>query len=171
MKKIYIILTYSGTIPSKLIKLFTCYSYSHVSISLNKNINTMYSFGRKNVYNPFNGGFIVEKKNGLFYKRFNKTKCLILEIEVENKKYCELRKLLKEYKINQDTYKYDILGLIPRIVNIKIKRKNHKVCSEFVGNLLQSSNIYNFDKEVIKPIDFMNIPFKKIIYEGSLNKY
>ena len=171
MKSIYIVLSYSGTIPSKLIKLFTHYEYSHVAISLEKSINTMYSFGRKKVYNPFDGGFIVEEKNGIFYKRFKKTKCIILELEVEHKKYLELKKILKIYKENQDIYKYDIIGLVPRIINVKINRKNHEVCSEFVAKLLRDSSIYDFEKKVIKPIDFMNIPNKRIVYEGSLNKY
>ena len=90
MKKIYIILSHSGTIPSKIIKLFTNYKYSHVAISLNKNINKMYSFGRKKLYNPFNGGFIIEYKNGLFYKKFKNTKCIIIEIECTNTQYRNL---------------------------------------------------------------------------------
>ena len=171
MKKIYIVLTYSGTYFSRFIKLFTRYNYTHVTISFDKNINTMYSFGRKVYNNPLIGGFVIEKKDSLFYKKYNRTKCIVLELDVNNYSYKKLNKLINKYKQNMELYKYDILGLIPRIVNIKIKRKYHDVCSEFVGSLLEGADIYNFDKKVIKPIDFMNIPNKKILYEGSLVGY
>ena len=60
MKKIYIVLTHSGTALSKIIKGFTKDEFSHVSISLDKELNEMYSFGRLNPYNPFWGGFVHE---------------------------------------------------------------------------------------------------------------
>ena len=82
MKKIYIILSHSGSMPSRIIKFFTLFKYSHVSIALKKDLRVMYSFGRKKLNNPFDGGFITEDKNGLFYKKFYKTKCIILEIDV-----------------------------------------------------------------------------------------
>lgn len=171
MKKIYIILSYSGTIPSKMIKIFTHYNYSHVSIALKSNINIMYSFGRKKVNNPFDGGFIIETKNGSFYKKFNKTKCIIMEIDVNYKQYKKLLSLIKQYKKDINIYKYDIVGLVLRIFNIKITRKNYSVCTEFVGKLLKESGIYNFENKIIKPVDFLNIPNKRIIYQGNLLSY
>ena len=171
MKKVYIVLSHSGTYFSNVIRFFTKYNYSHVSISFDKKINTMYSFGRKKYNNPLIGGFVTESKHGLFYQKYNNTKCIVLELEINYKNYKKLKKLINGYKKNIKLYKYDILGLIPRIVNKKIHRRHHKVCSEFVGDLLESANIYNFNKEIIKPIDFMNIPNKKIIYEGRLISY
>ena len=56
MKKIYIVLTYTGTILSRLVKYYTKKEYSHVSISLDENLEEMYSFGRLNAYIPFIGG-------------------------------------------------------------------------------------------------------------------
>lgn len=44
MKKIYILLMHTNTIPAKIIKFVTRYEYSHVGISLEKNCNTIYSF-------------------------------------------------------------------------------------------------------------------------------
>ncbi len=171
MKKIYIILSYSGTMPSKIIKVFTRYNYSHVSIALKKDVKVMYSFGRKELHNPFNGGFIYENKNGEFYKKFNKTKCTILELDVSDNQYRKIVKLLKKYKKNIDIYRYDIIGLVLKIFNINYKRENYSVCSEFVGHLLEESDIYKFNSKTIKPADFMKIPNKKIIYQGRLLNY
>ena len=171
MKKIYLILSHSGTIPSKLIKFYTGFKYSHISIALRKDIKLMYSFGRKKYNNPFDGGFIIEDKNGKFYKKFNNTKCIIMELEIENANYNKLLKLLNQYKENMNIYKYDFLGIIFNIFNINYKRKNYSVCSEFVGRLLEVSNIYIFNKKNIRPKDFFSIPNIKIVYEGLLKEY
>ncbi|MBQ3020601.1 MAG: hypothetical protein IJD92_00065 [Bacilli bacterium] len=171
MKKIYIVLSHSGSIPSRIIKMFTHYKYSHVAISFDKDLETMYSFGRKKVNRPFDGGFIIEHKLSDFYQKFNKTNIIVLEISVSNLNYIKLLNKIKKYKIHKELYKYDILGLIPRFFNIKIERKYHNNCSEFVGRVLEESNIYKFNKSVIKPKDFMKIPNKKIIYKGLLFNY
>ena len=60
MKKIYIILTHTGTALSTIIKYYTKDEFSHISISLDENLEEMYSFGRLNPYNPFLGGFVHE---------------------------------------------------------------------------------------------------------------
>ena len=52
MKKIYIILTQSGTLFSKTIRFFTGKPYNHASIGLNESLDEFYSFGRKVPTNP-----------------------------------------------------------------------------------------------------------------------
>lgn len=95
MKKIYIIQMSTKTIPARLISLFTMSKYSHVAISLNKNCDVTYSFGRRNIYSILNSGFVVEHKNGKFFKKFNDTKCRIYELNVTDKQYSDLVKIIK----------------------------------------------------------------------------
>ena len=40
-KKVYIVLTYTGTILSKIIKYYTKAEYCHVSLSLDEDLNKM----------------------------------------------------------------------------------------------------------------------------------
>ena len=70
MKNIYIILTQSGTLFSKAIKLHTRDPYNHASISFDKSLEIMYSFGRKRRYNPIDTGFIEENFNRGLYPYF-----------------------------------------------------------------------------------------------------
>ena len=69
MKKIYVILLHTNTIPSKLVRFFTRYKYSHVAISLSSNCDILYSFGRKKIDSIFNGGFVIQKKQDDFFKK------------------------------------------------------------------------------------------------------
>ena len=159
MKNIYIILMNTGTIPSKIVSLFTMYKYSHVAISLDKKCNILYSFGRRNVNSFLNGGFVINNKNGEFFNRFNKTKCIIYKLEIENKKYYKLKKELKKMKKEQEKYKYDFFGIILRYFFLPITFKNKYVCSYFIADILQKNDICKFNKKTcfVRPKDFIDI--------------
>jgi len=173
MRKIYIILMHTNTIPSKLVKLFTRYEYSHVGISLDKSCNTIYSFGRKKFNSILNGGFSIEHKTGEFFNKFNKTTCCIYEVKIDEEKYQKVKKILKDMKLHTEIYKYDYLGLIPRYLGIPITKKNRYVCSYFVATILEKTEIYLFDKKTcfVIPKDFENINIFNEIYRGSYKQY
>lgn len=173
MKKIYVLLMHTNTIPSKLVKLFTNYEYSHVAISLDKNCDTIYSFGRKKIKSILNGGFTAECKTGEFFKVFNKTQCKIFEITVTDKQYNDAKKIITSMKKNSQIYKYDFLGIIFRFFKIPVTFRNKYVCSYFVAYVLEKAKIYSFNKKVclIKPKDFESLEGFKEIYSGRYCEY
>ena len=173
MKKIYIIQMNTKTIPSRVVSLFTMSKYSHVAISFNKNCDYIYSFGRKNVYSILNGGFTMESKNGKFFKKFNNTNCRIYEVLVTDKQYNGLVKIIKYMKKNKECYKYDYLGIILRYLKIPVTFKNKYVCSYFIAQLLEDSNVCSFDKKTcfVRPSDFENIHGFDLIYTGNYVLY
>ena len=73
LRRIYIVLTYTGTILSKIIKSYTKNEFAHVSISLDIELEQMYSFGRIYPWTPLIGGFVHEHINKGTFKKFNKT--------------------------------------------------------------------------------------------------
>ena len=170
-KKIYIILTYTGTILSRMIKLYTKAEYSHVSISLDKDLNKMYSFGRLNPYNPFIGGFVHEGLDIGTFKRFKKTKAEIYSIEVTTKQYNDLKSVLKEIEKNKSIYRFNTLGIFAAVFNIKLKRENCFYCAEFVKHLIESTDVNIALPELIKPIDFKYVENIELVYEGILKNY
>ena len=87
------ILTYSGTVLGKLIKMYTRSDYSHVSLSLDEKLTKMYSFGRLNAYNPFIGGFVHEGVNIGTFKRFKKTKAIIYSLDLTEEQRAEFSDL------------------------------------------------------------------------------
>ena len=173
MKKIYILLMHTNTRPSKFIKLMTWYKYSHVAISLERECSTIYSFGRRNPRSIKNSGFSKQRKDGEFFKIFNKTKCKIYEIEVEENKYNNLKQILENMEANANIYKYYYLGVALRYLYIPMIFKNKYVCSYFVADLLQKAEICNFDKKAyfMKPKDFENIKGLNEIYVGDYCLY
>ena len=59
-KMIFLVVSDTGTILTRLIKAYTKTPYNHASISFDAELSEVYSFGRKTVYNPFIGGFVKE---------------------------------------------------------------------------------------------------------------
>lgn len=171
--KIYIIQMHTKTIPSRIIKLITRYEYSHVGVSLERDCNEIYSFGRKKLNNFFNAGFVKENKNGPFFTKFNDTMCRIYEINVTQKQYLEVEKIINNMKLSENEYRYDFLGVILRTFKIPVSFKNRYVCSQFVAQVLEDANIYEFDKNTcfIEPRDFNDINDIKEIYRGKYLLY
>lgn len=170
MKDIYILQMHTGTIPSILIKLFTGYKYSHVLISLDSSLTKMYSFGRKQLFNPLNGGLVIENIDGEFFTHFNKTKCRIYKLTISDRQYNKLKIILNDFEENINDYKYDFLGIIFKCISIPIKREKRYVCSQFVAEVLSKADIYNFDKptSLVKPRDFEKISNTENIFSGLL---
>jgi len=171
MKKIYIVLTYTGTILSKIVKLYTKKEFSHVSIALDTNLNEMYSFGRKNPYLALPAGFVHENKNLGTFKRFKRTKTAIYSMQVTNEQYERLQEIIWEFEQNKDNFHFNILGLITAMIRLKLKRERHLYCAEFVKYVLEKSNIKTNLPICVRPDDFQKIDGINIVYNGILKDY
>lgn len=171
MQKIYIILTNTGTLLGRIIKLYTRDEFSHVSISLDKKLYRMYSFGRLRPYNPFIGGFVHEKIDEGTFKRFYKTKCEILELEINDVQYENLVNNIEEIKKNRSKYKFNVAGLFSVVLNKKVKKDYYFYCAEFVKYVLEKSDIKYQLPEIIRPQHFKEIKESEKIYSGLLREY
>lgn len=171
MKEIYIVLTHTGTVLSKIVRAYTKKPFSHVSIALDKELQKMYSFGRLKPSNPFFAGFVHEYINKGTFKRFYNTTTKIYSLEVTEEQYGKIEKIIKEMDKQKEKYKFNILGLFAVAFNIKIRRENTLYCAEFVKYLFDESKINNDLPEIIKPVDFENLKGIKQVYKGLLRNY
>lgn len=170
MKKIYIILTYTGTILSKIVKIYTRKEYSHVSISLDQDLTRMYSFGRLNPYNPFSGGFVHEGIDRGTFKRFKKTKTKIYSMEIDEDKYERLEEIIQNIQERKNLYKFNIIGLMAVALNVRIKKEKSFYCAEFVKYVLEQSQVTMLP-EIVKPDDFERVQGLREVYRGILKEY
>jgi len=172
MKDIYILQMHTGTIPGNIIKFLTRYKYSHILLSLDNSLSRMYSFGRKNIHNPLNAGFVIEDIDGKFFHKFNKTHCRIYKVTINDEQYHKLETILNEFENNKDEYRYDIVGLILKYFFIPIKREKHYVCSQFVAEVLTKAKIVEFGKStsLVRPKDFEKLSCGDEIYSGLLTE-
>lgn len=172
MKKIYIVLTYTGTILSRIIKRCTKEKYAHISIGLDEELSKLYSFGRLNPYNAFIGGFVKEGINIGTFKRFKNTETVIYSLEVNDEQFKKAEEIINKIEQQKGEYKYNTIGMFLTALNIRINRKNAFYCAEFVKYILEKAEIIDKElPEMIKPMDFLTIENTKLEYEGLLKKY
>ena len=170
MKKIYIILTYTGTILSKIVRIYTRKEYSHVSISLDEDLTKMYSFGRLYPYNPFLGGFVHEGINHGTFKRFKNTKTKIYSLEIDEEKYEKIEEIIKNIQSKKKLYKFNLIGLLALSLNVKIKREKCFYCAEFVKYLLEKSDVVELP-DMVKQEEFEKVNSISKVYKGFLKEY
>lgn len=170
MRDIYIILSQSGTKVSKFLNFFTKSKYTHVSICLDSDFNTFYSFARRNIKIPIFGGIVEEHPNkGIF--SIYPSECIVYKVEVKDCQYKKIKqniqKMMKEY----DKYTYNFIGILLLQLGIPLKRKYRFVCTQFVAYVLENNNIdiINAPWELAKPQDFRKIKAKQI-FSGKVNE-
>ena len=166
MKKVYIVLTHTKTILSRLIKEFTKCEFSHVSISLDIDLNKMYSFGRLNAYNPFFAGFVHEYINKGTFKRFYKTKTKVYSLNVTDEEYVKIENTINQIKAEKEKYKFNIIGLVAAGVHKKIGNDHSFYCAEFVKYVLENAGIKTNLPEIVKPEHFESLEDINEIYYG-----
>lgn len=169
-KQVYIFLTDTGTLFTRMIKLYTKSTLNHASIAFDEELDEMYSFGRKNVRNPFIGGFVRED---IHTELFKDAKCAIYSCTVTEFEYYQLKRNIKKIELSEQDYKYNLIGLLGVVLNIEIERKNAFFCSQFVATLLSNNGISLVDKplSLVTPQDLSEAKQLKLIYEGDLDSY
>lgn len=177
MKKycLYIVLTRTNTVISRMIQIIKNDEYTHASISLDRNLEHMYSFGRKYVHNPFIGIFRHERINEGLYKYQKTVPSLVMEIEVTRLQYEKARSILEHFINNGDIYKYNYMGLLHSLLNKSNSCYDRFLCSEFVYYVLNESGIadLNIPRNLVRPQSLLNLKNKltgNIIYTGDLKK-
>ncbi len=170
MKKVYILLSSTGTLPSRTVRFLTRREYAHVSIALLPAEDKFYSYARRKIHNPLIGGLVEENtKNGVFGLYPDAT-CELLELSVDDTAYKNLETLLQYHLANYDKCRYKFSAVVPMALGIKRKLGLKMTCSQFVATLLQSSEACNLPKDpsLMYPCDFLKISDANSIYKGNL---
>ena len=169
-KVIYIVLTKTKTVLSKAIQIYTQHDFNHVSISFDRELKEMYSFGRKNINNPWIGGFVQENPTSNLLRESN---CVILACPVTERQYAILKNQVDYYKENKNHYKYNFIGLFGVACRVKIKRERAFFCSQFVATLFEEASIPLYGKcpYFMKPNDFIHLPYLTFLYIGKVESF
>ncbi|SEF46762.1 hypothetical protein SAMN04487934_101258 [Eubacterium ruminantium] len=172
-KSVYILLTRTETVPSRVIHFFKRMPYVHVSIALDEELDELYSFARKKVNNPFRCGFIDEDINSGIFGRDTETRCKVMRLRLTEQQYQDVKASIEVFKSNREKYKYNYLGVLSIYFHLGFSRKYKCFCSEFVDKVLKMSGINLFDKGSARviPDDFRTCELLETTFEGRLQSY
>lgn len=171
MKSIYLVRTYTGTFPSRLINLFLKEEYVHISISFSEDLSDTYGFGKIKSINPIHGG--IQRENMNRYP-FIGVPCEIYKLSVSSTDYKRIKEQVYNIYENRDLYKFNLLGLITAYFKIEWERKYSYYCSEFIAEVLQNSNLLDkgYKPSVTTPKELINgLDDLSLIYKGNLSSY
>lgn len=169
---VYVVLSHTGSIPSKVIRHVTRDNYTHVSISLDYTLTKMYSFGRKYLYSPYPAGFIEENIHDGLYKLKKNVFISVYKIKVSNQEFEYIYNVLKSFKANGEIYFYDYLGALGVYLGKNLFKRNGYICSSFVSDILNEAGILvDMESWRIRPQHFSSINKFELIYEGLSSCY
>jgi hypothetical protein len=169
-KYIYIAFISTPTGIGKVIRFVTRNIYSHVAVSFDKNLNTMYSFARYYKNAPLFGGFIEESI--LRYSLFNANSIpvKISAIPVSEQKFKEAVDYINAIREKSSEYIYNSYSMAMALFHKRVHIGQAYTCLEFASSVLTECGI----AEEIKPDRYYSIAdLEKIlkdfvIYEGEL---
>ncbi|MBQ8687370.1 MAG: hypothetical protein IJ512_02325 [Ruminococcus sp.] len=170
MKTIYVLLTRSTTILSRIVHLITADTYTHVSISFETSLQPMYSSSRKNGKTLFPAGPCTEDFFSGYLKEHPDIPCALYRLQVSDEAYLAAKEEVCRIISNAERYHFNILGLIFCRLNISLRRKSHFFCSQFVSEILHRSRALKLPKEpvLMRPGDYMELPELHCLYRGTL---
>lgn len=172
MKTIYILLTRSSTILSKMVHFVTDDTYTHASIAFDENLKTLYTSSRKNGRTLFPAGPCTESLNSGYYKRHDKIPCAVYELRVSDEAYEKAKQEVEQIMEEADQYHFNIIGLLLCQLNIPYHRKHYFFCSQFVSEVLQRSQAVALPKDtsLMKPSDYMRLPDLMCRFQGYISE-
>ena len=163
--KINILLTRFPDNGSKVISFFKKTFYTHVSIGLEEDLNTFYSFVWK--------GFIVEKVTRYIKPDKEPYPCRMYELEVSENTYEAIKNILFDFESNKSIYHYAKLGVVLGVIRIPLKQKNRYFCSQFVAEVLGRSKAIQLKKDSVLyfPGDFNKLTEASLTFQGNLRDF
>lgn len=169
MKHIYILLTKTKSVPSRIIWLFTRATYTHVAIAFDDEPEIFYSFSRLRERFPLPGGLTTESPYSGFLGSHGESLCRLVCLEVSERAAERARMRVRRMMKSHSLFRYSLLGCIACRFGIEHRRRGYYFCSQFVGEILEKSGAASFGKSVslLRPDDFLLLPRIRSIFCGT----
>jgi len=172
MKSIYLLLTRSASVPSRLIGLLTDEPFTHVSLAFEPDLSVLYSFARKYPAVPLPAGLMEEYLDRGFYRKQGDIPCALLRMDVPDKIYYRAKTLVYNMLQRRESYRYSLLGLLFCRLRIPFEAPDRYFCSQFVGTVLSESGAAELPKpaSLLHPFDFCSMDGLHVLYLGGLTE-
>lgn len=173
-KYIYLVLTRTGTVISKIIGTVTGKTFTHASIASDIMLTYMYSFCRDNKDIPLPANFNREYIDDGVFGDCKSIPGEVYRIPVTCEQYDRYNDVIRHFTLNRESYTYDIGALFLMALHIPHRLRNKFVCSVWVGFVLGKSGVEHDIKmhpSLIEPENFRSLRNAELIYKGDMKKY
>jgi hypothetical protein len=169
-KTIYILLTDTKTLVSKVSRMVTGDPYNHVSLMLSDDFDDgIYTFSLGNGVNGIKGGFMVEDRANLKGSHYS-----MYKMGVTSDAYDKIKTRITDYVKGIEKTSYNHLGLFNAIFKkniFKTEDGQTSICSEFVVEVLKFSGVELFAKRFassVRPYELIKSKLLKFHRRGVI---
>ncbi|MND14807.1 hypothetical protein D3C80_50000 [compost metagenome] len=169
-KFIYVLLTDTKTLVSKVSRMVTGDPYNHVSMMLSDDFDDgIYTFSLGNGINGIKGGFLVEDRKNLKGSHYS-----MYKMAVTQDVYEKIKTRISDYVNGVEKTSYNHLGLFNAIFQkniFKTEDAQTSICSEFVVEVLKFSGVELFNKRFsssVRPYDLIKSKLLKFHKRGVI---
>ena len=134
-KYVYVVFSSTQYMIAKFIRAFTHHRYNHVSISLDGNMQQLYSFARRYEDTPFCGGFVVETPER-YLRRNIAASVQICAIPVTDEQHATIRAHLQAYEAEAQDYVYNYIGALTFLFRRRVALDRCHTCVDFATELI-----------------------------------
>ena len=147
----FILLSNTGTLLNKGIKIYTKAPYNHASISFNRELTELYSFGRIYPRNPLIGGVVKEDIHGGTFDLFPNTTCMVYEFPLDRTQKQKMRDIVQYFEENKTELKFNITGLLGIVLQRPVyRRQDSYFCSQFVSELFIQTGLLLLHQKIFE---------------------
>ncbi len=170
---VYVLLTGTNTVLAKTIRIYTGEPFSHASISLDKDLIELYSFARKQRFNPFVAGFVKEDIECGVFGADRNARCGVYEIPVTEEEYQKISCMINDFSEHRNEFGYNVKGLFAAIFDKEVFDGKHFMCSQFVYHVFQANGVSLFERGdgPVRPYHFHQNLEEQLVYRGNLHDY
>jgi len=167
--RLFILLSYSSTPMSKLIKYVTKQPYTHASLAFDESLKDLWSYNIFTRKNGVNGGLIKEELADYKGARYS-----LYELSCTPEIYKKVRDRVDQIASDIEGTGYNVLGLINTIyqkVLFKSENEIRMFCSQFVVTVLRAAGIEIFkdkDASFVRPGDFVRSKLLRFVRRGIM---
>lgn len=171
---IYVVLSATPTKFGGLIRKIIKQNYNHASLAFDKELERLFSFGRKQHKVPIVAGLVKEYPERFSLKKADNVQVCIFEIDVTKEQYEMSQKRLSEIFLDEEEYLYNLFSVLTYPVFHGFSTYKAFSCVEFVIHMLEYIGIempgekkrYEYTPEELRGI----LP-GQVIFEGNLLDY
>lgn len=165
----YVVLSRSGTVPSRLIGAMTGDRLTHAALALDPDLEYMFGFGRRGVTNPLSGCFRRERLDDPLYERMGSLPGLVLEVPVTRAQHDMVRAQVEEFLLDGHRYRYNFAGLLHHVTGRSREDAYRFFCSEFVYHVLYQAGVcdLNIPRSQVRPQTLLSLP-GRVMFDGDL---
>ncbi len=156
----YIVFSRTNTGIGKIIRKVTRNTYNHTSLCLDGRFYELFSFARKHVNDPFQGGLVVETPVRYLFDGADIT-VKVCKIDDNIFPIDRIRKRLADVRLEEKSYIYNTYGAIVSPFRIKFSPYRTFTCVEFAAYLLGIEDKIYSVRQLEKIFD------RNKVYEGS----